>query len=235
MKKYLFFLLLLGVIDFTSAKAQYGGVIIGGGYYRGPGYYRRPYPPRRRPQPRYQQREKIPSFQPSVNINLGYGYPNLDKDQLADFDNFYKGSSITQQGPFIGSIDYQFSRTTSIGVMGTYGKVSVPYYDYNSSSMTPAFTGSLENWSIMLNLVNYFPIYSKGAAPYIKTAIGLNNWTQQNYLDAQGNKAAIAQMPSQLAYQVALGSKFMLSPRAGLFLEAGYGKYIVSGGLTFKF
>ncbi len=233
MKKYFFFLLLLGIIDFTSAQAQYGGAIIGGGYYR------RPYPPQRRFQPRQRQRpqprqqEKVPQFQPSVNISLGYGYPNLDKNELADFVDSYKGTA-TQNGPFTGAIDYQFSRYMSIGAMGTYGKVSVPYYDYSNPGAPPSFTGSLENWSVMLNLVNYMPTYSRNVMPYFRTAIGINNW-KQNYLDPQGNKTAILDDPTKLAYQVSIGSKFMLSPGAGIFIEAGYGKYIVSGGLSFKF
>jgi hypothetical protein len=38
-----------------------------------------------------------------------------------------------------------------------------------------------------------------------------------------------------LAYQVGLGANFKLSPNAGFFIEAGYGKYILNGGLSLKF
>jgi len=38
-----------------------------------------------------------------------------------------------------------------------------------------------------------------------------------------------------LAYQVSFGAKFHLSKEAGLFLEAGYGKYILNGGLALSF
>ncbi len=41
--------------------------------------------------------------------------------------------------------------------------------------------------------------------------------------------------PTDLAYQVGIGAKFKLSKNAGIFAEAGYGKYIVQGGVFFKF
>ncbi len=230
-KKFLFmkkYITVLSVFLFlaVAAEAQYGygprtRVYVGGGGYR------RPHPPRRPVQ-------KRPSFQPTVNFSAGYGFPNLDKNQFAQFSDAYMGNTYTQNGPFTGAIDYQFSRNMSIGVMGTYGKVSVPYYNYGSSSATPDFTGKLENWSLMLNMMNYFPTYDSKVEPYLRTAVGINNW-KQDYVDASGNKAAVVADPSQFAYQASLGARFNLSKGAGIYLEAGYGKYIVSGGLTLKF
>ncbi len=176
----------------------------------------------------------MPPFQPSVNISLGYGFPNLDKEQFADFYNLYKGNATNQTGPFNGAIDYQFSRYMSIGVMGTYGKVSQPYYTFNNNSAVPDMTGHYENWSLMLNVVSYFPTRTRAVSPYLRTAIGYQNWTQ-DYTNADGSKTVGIAEPSNLAYQVSLGAKFNLSPRAGIFLEAGYGKYIASGGLALKF
>ncbi len=192
-----------------------------------PPRYRRSYP--RQVQPRQQ----LPKFQPTVNLSIGYGFPNLDKNELAQFYNAYQGTSA-QKGPITGAFDYQFSRYMSIGVMGTYGKVTAPYYDYSSSSATPSFTGSLENWSVMLNMVNYIPTYNNHVNPYFRTAIGINNW-KQNYLDETGAKAAIVDDPSQFAYQASLGARFNLSKQAGFYLEVGYGKYILNGGLTLRF
>ncbi len=227
MKKVVLMLLLAAAS--MAADAQFGGsVIIGrpygyGGYGRVRGHYR----------PR-QQQPQYPPFQPSLNVSLGYGFPNLDKQYFASFYNLYKGNATNQVGPFTGAIDYQFSRFMSIGVMGTYGKVMQPYYAYNNNSNIPDLTGKFENWSLMLNVVSYFPTYSKAVSPYLRTAIGFTNWTQ-SYTDASGGKTAGIDEPSPLAYQVSLGAKFNLTPRAGIFLEAGYGKYIASGGLAFKF
>jgi hypothetical protein len=190
--------------------------------------YRRPAPQRQRQAP-----PKRPVFQPTVNFSFGYGFPNLDKDQFVSFANAYMGT-VSQKGPFVGAVDYQFSRNMSIGVMGTYGKVKAPYYDYNSNSSLPTFTGSLENWSVMLNVMSYMPTYNNSIEPYLRTAIGINNWTQ-NYLDNAGNKAANIPDPSELAYQVSLGARFNLSKGAGFYIEGGYGKYILTGGLTLKF
>ena len=223
MKKHIYFfaILLAGIAISIQSNAQYRSrVYISGGY-------------RSKPPMIKKQRPMRQSFQPSVNINLGYGLPNLDKNELAIFSNAYQGS-ISQQGPFTGSIDFRFSPMMSIGVMGTYGKVSAPYFDYNSSSGIPDFTGKIENWSVMFNMMSYMPIYNSKVEPYLRTAIGINNYTQ-SYLDENGNKAAIVSNPPQLAYQASLGAKFNLSKQAGLFLEAGYGKYIFSGGLSLKF
>ena len=177
-----------------------------------------------------QQKRNIPKFQPVVNLSLGYGIPNLDRYQLLDFFNQYRGS-ISQTGPVFVSMDYQFNRSMSVGAMVSYGKVSAPYYNYNNSTL--AFTGNLKNWSIMFNFIRYIPASEKISA-YIRTAIGINLW-EQDYLDPSGNKAVIADDPTSLAYQTGLGVKFKLSKQAGLFVEAGYGKYILSGGLSLKF
>ncbi|MEP6949601.1 MAG: hypothetical protein ABI863_10025 [Ginsengibacter sp.] len=220
MNKYLFSFLICTLCFSALAEAQVG-VYIGPrpGYGRG-------YRHRQRP------RQNLPPFQPVVNVSFGYGFPNLDKDQLPDFYNLYKGTVTSQTGPITGAIDYRFSRNMSIGVLVTHGNVKVPYYNYNEPS-SPVFTGSLDNWAVMLNFMRYIQATGK-ITPYLRTAIGINTW-QQNYTDAQGNKVNMDGVPSQLAYQVGLGADFYLSKNAGLFLEAGYGKYILHGGLTFKF
>ena len=207
------------------AEAQVG-VYIGPRLGYGPGYGRGYRHRQQRPQ------QNLPPFQPTVNLSFGYGFPNLDKDQLPDFFNLYKGTTTSQTGPVTGAIDYRFSRNMSIGVLVTHGNVKVPYYNYNEPS-SPVFTGSLDNWSVMLNFMRYIQATEK-ITPYIRTAIGINTW-QQNYTDAQGNKVNMDGSPSDIAYQVGLGANFYLTKNAGLFLEAGYGKYILHGGLTFKF
>lgn len=185
--------------------------------------------PRRPPVKHIQQQ----SFEPTLNLSIGYGFPNLDKNQLVNFYDAYKGSG-SQTGPITGAIDYQFSRNMSIGVMGTYGKVSAPYYNYSNNSNLPDFTGKLENWSVMLNVMTYFPTYNRKVEPYIRTALGVNSW-KQDYLDENGTKVYDSEGPSQFAYQASLGARFNITKNAGLYVEGGYGKYILNGGLTFKF
>ncbi len=226
-KKYALALVLMALCLTEAATAQ---IIIGprigvGGRMMG------------RPRPRQQQRpapkQTQPKFEPSINLSIGYGFPNLDKNYLPQYYNAYAGSS-SQQGPWIGSLDYQFSRSMSIGVLVTHGMVSAPYYD-NSSASVPAFTGKLDNWSYMLNLVHYLPAASTKVLPYVRTAIGVNSWTQ-TYTDASGNKAPVVPVDlPDLAYQVGIGAKFNVSKNAGFFVEAGYGKYILQGGLALKF
>lgn len=178
-----------------------------------------------------QRKRRLPNFKPSVNISFGYGVPNLDKYELLEFRNFFH-TSVHQTGPVFGSIDYQFNRAMSIGANVSFGKVSAPYYNNNGSGS--AFTGYLKNTSLMLNFVRYIITGNEKIVPYMKTAIGINMWTQ-DYLDQYGNKAVIADDPTALAYQVGIGAKLMLAKQSGFFIEAGYGKYILAGGLTFKF
>ena len=182
--------------------------------------------------PRRRLAENLPKFRPSLNISVGYGFPDLDKKYLPDFYAISRGNN-SQSGFFIGSVNYQFSRKMSIGLMVAYGSVSAPYYDYYVSPSIPDFTARFETWSFMLNLVRYIPINCK-CTPYIKTAIGFNSWKQE-YVDANGNKVTepAVDLPD-LARQFALGVKFRLSERTGLFVEAGYGKYILHSGLSVK-
>jgi len=229
MKKHITLLSILLIFFAVASEAQY----YGGGIYMQRGY-RRPPP---RPYQRY-PRQKRPSYHPTVNLSIGYGFPNLDKnyfpDQFAGAVNAYKGNSYTQTGPVTAALDFQFSRYNSIGIMGTYGKVSVPYYDFNSNSSLAAFNGDLKSWSVMFNMMTYFPSYQT-VSPYIRTAIGINS-RNENYTYPDGSKAIVGGNDiTDLAYQVSLGTRFNFSPNAGFYIEAGYGRYIVNGGLTFKF
>lgn len=229
MKKQITFLSILLILMCSVADAQF----YGGGVYIQRGY-RRPPPPG----PQQYHRKKTASFKPAVNLSLGYGFPNLDKNYFPDEFyggvNTYKGNQFSQTGPFNAALDFRFSRYNSIGVMGTYGKTSVPYYDYGSEFSGPAFAGSIESWSVMMNMMTYFPGYQT-VSPYIRTAIGLVN-RNENYSYPDGSKVvADLKDVTDLAYQVSIGTRFNFSPNTGLFIEAGYGRYIVNGGLTFKF
>lgn len=225
MRKLLLAGFILSASLFTTASAQVG-IGIGVGPRYGGGMYGRGYPR----QPRRVQRQSLPKFDPVVHFSIGFGYPNVDASQLAEFYNYYRARA-SQSGVFSGAIDYQYSRNSSLGIMVTHGQVSANYYDYNNSNI-PALQGSLDNWSVLLNLVNYIPSNGK-VAPYFRTAIGLNIW-KQDYNYTNGAHLYNIPEPSQFAYQVGLGANISLSKNTGIFLEGGYGKYIVHGGLSFK-
>ncbi len=186
-----------------------------------------------RPQRQYQPvRKPQAHFDPVVELSLGYGFPNLDKSSLPSYDEAYR-TSASQMGPLAGSLNYRFSQHTSIGLLVTHGTVNAPYYAFNASATTPLFNAKLDNWAFLLNLVNYLP-GNNVVSPYTRIALGVNSW-QQNYTDGAGNKLAMQQanLPD-FAYQLSLGAKFKLSKNSGFFVEAGYGKYIIEGGLIFK-
>ena len=227
MRKYLLLTVMLSstLLFFGSAQVNIGiGPRFGYGGYSSR-IIRQPYPQRR------QKKQVQPKFDPIIHFSLGYGYPNLDGNQLAGFYNYYKGP-LTQTGPITGAIDYQYSQNASIGVMVTHGQVNASYFDYNNPGGPPVMNGSLDNWSVMLNMMNYMPT-SGIVVPYFRTAVGINIWNQ-NYTDGAGNKLGLMSDPNQFAYQVGLGANIKLSKNTGLFMEAGYGKYILHGGLSFK-
>lgn len=228
MCKYLLTTLLLLAVFTDIAYSQVSmGVGIGPrfGYGGFAPVYRRPYP-----RARQQRRQKQPKFDPFVHFSLGYGYPNLDKSQMASFYGYSLGS-VKQTGPITGALDYQYSPNASIGLMVTHGQVSGSYYDYNNPAAPPVMSGSLDNWSVMVNMMNYMPGSDK-ISPYLRTAVGINIWTP-DYSDVFGNKIGGISDPGQFAYQLSLGANIHLSKNTGLFIEAGYGKYILHGGLSF--
>ncbi|MFT3822385.1 MAG: hypothetical protein QM731_00645 [Chitinophagaceae bacterium] len=216
-RRILTLLLATALLSTTAAEAQ---------------FIMRPRPMRYGRRPQRPVRPQLPPVKPSLNVSFGYGFPALDKNYLPEYYNAYQGH-ISQTGPITGSIDYRFSRVMSIGVMASYNKVSAPYYDYPTDAL-PAFKANFTNWSIMLNLMHYIPV-NGSVTPYFRTAAGVNIWDQQ-YTSANGTPAHISPVEvPDFAYQVSFGAKFNFSSHAGLFLEAGYGKYIAQGGLSFKF
>lgn len=222
MKKLLsltFFLLVL-----QAVQAQYGGVYISPrfGYSMGYRPHRNPY-----------NAWRDSTFKPSLNISIGYGFPNLDKYQFAQTYQYYN-QPYTAIGPVMGSVDYRFSRATAIGLLITSGSSKADYYDYNSSGNQPSFTGTLNSTAIMLDLVNYMPVNNPKVTPYLRTALGVNVWNER-YTDGSGNKMNFSSNPSDFAYQISLGSNFYIADHFGFFVEAGYGKYILNAGLSLKF
>ncbi len=200
------------IVSVSSSYAQYGPR-----YGNRGGYHR-------------QSRQDQSDFDPSFNLSIGYGFPNLDYYLLDEFYGYYHGSS-TYTGPIVIDASYQFNPRISIGIMATYGKVSRSYYSFDTNIKT--FTGSLTNTSVMLDFVRYMPA-SKKVAPYIRTAIGFNTGMGK-YLDQNGQKFFDPSDGTTFAYQAGLGVQFYMSKMAGFFVEAGYGKYIISGGLALKF
>jgi len=213
--------ILLGIIlvaCFYDGFSQYGGYGVrwGGGY--GGGGYRR------------QQRQQVIDFTPSLDVSVGYGFPNLDKYMLNDFYGYYSGSA-TQTGPIIANVDYHFNPRMAVGIMVNYGKVSRPYYNYGTGMQD--FTGSITNTAVLLNFTRYLGMSQK-IMPYTRTAIGFNTG-QSKYVAADGSKFENTDDGTSLAYQVSLGVKFNVTQHGGFFIEAGYGKYIAAAGLSLKF
>ena len=223
MKKRYALLFILGSLFITNTYAQViiGGRI-GGGIGRGYGRIRYSKGGGRRPQNNYKPKES--AFKPEVNVSVGFGFPNVDGYQFSNQFDLYKGN-FTQTGPITGAIDYRYNRNNSIGVMATYGKVSVPYSDALNNYQGKV---DLENWSVMLNFMQYSTL-TNSATLYFHEALGANI----NNTSYHGNVPLTN--PSGFAYQLGIGAKFKITDNASFFAEAGYGKYIIHGGLSFSF
>jgi opacity protein-like surface antigen len=208
--------MLLGIIlitCFCEGYAQYGD------RFGGPrGRYRR------------ERFRELETFKPSLNVSVGYGFPNLDSYLLADFYDYYTGHT-SYSGPVIASIDYRFNRRMAIGLMVNYGKVSRPYYNYYTG--VHEFNGELSNTAVMLNFTRYMG-FSQKIMPYTRTSIGINTG-ESKYTALDGSKFAEIAEGTSLAYQAGLGVQFNTGKHGGFFVEAGYGKYIVAAGLTMRF
>ena len=220
--KYHLYLAGLALLAGTALQAQ---VIIRGRL--GGGYGLRAHQPHSL---RPHVKPQLPPFTPTIHFSLGYGFPNLDAGLLPEYYGYDKGTNH-YTGPVYVALDYQFARMASIGIMVMHGQSNVSYYRYYSGS--PDMNGSLDSWSFLLNMVRYMPV-SKVVTPYVLGAIGVNAW-KQDLTDVYGTKLVPPPLPSMLAYQVGLGVRVNLRKRAGLFAEAGYGKYVVNGGLTVRF
>lgn len=186
---------------------------------------------RLRPGLRQKRKAAQVAFKPFLQLSAGYGFPNLDNKYLPAYYNAYYGQ-VARKGTATASLDYRFSRRMSLGLMVTHASVSAPYYD--SFSGLPAFNAQLNNWGFMLNIYRYIGRGVK-LSPYLHTALGFNTW-EQKYTDPAGNKIVMpeADLPG-FSRQFALGTRFTVSKHSSLFLEAGYGKYILAGGVSLRF
>ncbi len=180
------------------------------------------------------QKEKLffaPTIKPFVNIFIGYCYPNVDQNYLPRYEKMYH-KDISQTGPLMAAIDYQFSKKTSIGLVITRGIVSASYYD-SLSSTQEKFTAKFYNWSCMLDVVRYI-LVSQKIFPYIRTAIGVNSWNQ-DYTAIDGSKASVKPVIlPRVAYQAGIGAIFIVLRNTSVFIEGGYGKYVFDAGLSVK-
>ena len=216
---------LLIVLSSFFVSASYAQVIIGGGSGFGGRFGRIGFTGgggMRRQRNENKDKNKESTFKPEISVKIGYGFPNVDTYQFSDYVGLYKGS-ISQTGPITSSVDYKYNSTNSIGIMATYGKVAIPYTDGNNNYEGKV---NLETRSVLANFMQFRPL-TNSATFYFHEALGasINN---VNYL---GNVPVIT--PASFAYQLGVGAKFKISEKTSFFAEAGYGKYVLHGGLSY--
>ena len=172
------------------------------------------------------------TFKPHFLITIGYGFPNLDKGQFVQTYQ-YNYIANNYSGPLTGSLEYALSRNSAIGVSISHSKATATYYYNNGGQSSPQFYGELNNTSIMLNYKKYLYTNSEHVAPYTRSALGVNIWNERYYYP-NGTTLNLSANPSELAYQLSIGSEFRIHSQSGFYIEAGYGKYILNAGLLLK-
>lgn len=184
-------------------------------------------------QVRQNKHRKDEKFKLHFHVSTGYGIPNVDQSYLPEYYSFSR-SRIYEKGPFTGSLDLQLNKKTSVGLLVTSGSVSAAYHNYNPNSPLQEFTGRFDNYSVMFSLNRYLTVNSK-IIPYTRIAMGVNLW-KQSYIDSDGANADVSQVDlPELAFQASVGVKLKIVRAIALFVDAGYGKYILNAGFSFSF
>lgn len=162
-------------------------------------------------------------------ISVQYGFPNVSKSLLESFPLFTQ-TNKKNFGPVSLSYDYHISADMSIGATLLYSSYSASYKDILASSLS--FNGKLRNTAILVQSTKYLAAKEK-LFLYAKGSIGLNLWSGE-YTAPDGSDFKNFNAPTPVGYTAMVGGKYLFTPNMLGYLEAGYGKYIVAAGLSFK-
>jgi hypothetical protein len=162
-------------------------------------------------------------------FSIQYGFPNTIKNNLESFIGFTQ-TNKKSIGPVSIAYEYHINPLLSLGISISYGSYSADYKDI--LNLGAAFKGTLRNTALLLQSTKYFET-DKKILPYAKGSIGLNLWSGE-YKTASGNDYQNFNAPTPLGYNAVVGIKYGFSRQTFGYLEAGYGKYVVAAGVSFR-
>ena len=176
-----------------------------------------------------QKNNSFPFKKKDQFFSVQYGFPNTIRNSLESFIGFNQ-TNKKSLGPFSVSYEYHINDLMSIGLNLSYASYSADYKDALGFGL--AFKGTLRNPAILLQSIKYFESDSK-AMLYAKGSIGINLWSGE-YKRPDGSDYQNFNAPTPLGYNAVVGVKYGFAPDIFGYIEAGYGKYIVAAGLSFK-
>ncbi len=162
-------------------------------------------------------------------ISLQYGFPNTIKNSLESIIGFNQ-TNKKSFGPISIAYEYHVNELMSLGISLSYGTYSANYKDIFGGNL--AFKGTLRNTAILLQSTKYFES-DKKTLLYAKGSIGLNLWSGE-YKNPDGTDFKNFNAPTPLGYNAVVGVKYGFNTKTYGYIEAGYGKYIVAAGISFK-
>lgn len=162
-------------------------------------------------------------------FSVQYGLPNIIKNSLESVFGFNR-TNKKKFGPVSIAYEYHVNELMSLGISVSYGSYSADYKDAIGAGL--AFNGTLRNTALLLQSTKYFES-DKKALLYAKGSIGLNLWSGE-YKKPDGTDFNNFNAPTPLGYNAVVGVKYGFSANNYGYIEAGYGKYVVAAGISFK-
>lgn len=190
-----------------------------------------------------------------IILNVGYGFPNLDK---AAFDNnfqWYRNDTYKSMGygPFHFRAEYGVSDKIGIGVSfnyDTYGGTwsedyiinngfgSTQYYTYHFKKTMTALTGLIR--------FNYHVFTTKKLDPYFALGVGFKNIKKTATSDDPDSKRAeyilkgyndsgANNLPADAACEAVAGMRYYFTPHIGIYSEMGIAKSLIQLGVSIGF
>lgn len=179
---------------------------------------------------------------------LGYGFPNLGKSILKanegiDGQTNYKATGF---GPMHFRFEYALSETWGIGMSSNFNTFGDKWTESGTNSVYNTTTGNYDNvpysydYSDKVTSVNILVRFNKHWAAGSKadifsgTGIGYNLF-KDTYKSTDPNSTnASFNFPIPVGFESTVGVRIFFSDNLGMYIEGGWAKDIIQGGVVYK-
>ncbi|MEO5643543.1 MAG: hypothetical protein ABIQ40_12760 [Bacteroidia bacterium] len=171
-------------------------------------------------------------------ISIGYGFPNLGKSIFNTY-NTYNDFKVSGFGPMHVKYEYGVSDKIGIGVSVNIVTFKVAWTEapYSYSDSTVAYEHRIKSsaYSALARLNIHFATQEK-IDPYWGIGIGYSGRKYTYSSDDPNYTSGIALTnPIPIGFESTLGCRFFFTENIGAYIEVGFSKSIVQGGLVAKF
>ncbi len=172
-----------------------------------------------------------------VNINIGYGWPNLAKTtlKLLEEDVNYNTTGI---GPIAFRFEYGLTEKFGLGLSINYSDAAVDWSDTSGNN------GITYNYKIKRSTTSILPRFNfhfgtnEKVDPYFAVAMGFRtaNYTLETN-DPDAKDADYVSIPNffPIGFEAVVGVRIYFTPNIGAYSEIGISKGVMQAGLAFKF